>query len=68
MKEKEWDYMFKVILIGQSGVGKSNILMRYTRNQFTLNHSMTHGVEYAHKNVNIQGKIVKLQIWDTIGQ
>jgi Ras-related protein Rab-11A len=43
-KEKEWDYMFKVILVGRSGVGKSNILLRYTRNQFNMNHNSSSGV------------------------
>lgn len=60
--------MFKIILIGSSGVGKSNILLRFTRNQFNENHQVTIGVEYAAKNVTVNGKIIRLQVWDTMGQ
>lgn len=44
MSKPEHDYMFKIILIGSSGVGKSNILLRFTRNQFNENHQTTIGV------------------------
>lgn len=63
-----YDYMFKVILLGSSGVGKSNILLKFTRNQFNESHQTTLGVEYAAKNLEINGKIIRLQIWDTAGQ
>lgn len=62
------DYMFKVILIGSSGVGKSNLLLRFTRNQFNETHQTTIGVEFAAKNIEINGKVIRLQIWDTVGQ
>jgi small GTP-binding protein len=68
MNNQEHDYMFKTILIGSSGVGKSNILLRFTRNQFNQNHQTTVGVEFATKSMNVNGKIIKLQIWDTLGQ
>lgn len=68
MSKPEHDYMFKIILIGSSSVGKSNILLRFTRNQFNENHQMTMGVEYAAKNVTVNGKVLRLQIWDTMGQ
>lgn len=68
MSKNDFDYMFKVILIGSSSVGKSNILLRFTRNQFNERHQMTIGVEYAAKNVETNGKNVRLQIWDTLGQ
>jgi Ras-related protein Rab-11A len=66
--EQEYDYLFKIVLIGDSGVGKSNILSRFTRNEFNLESKATIGVEFAQKTINIEGKIVKAQIWDTAGQ
>ncbi|KAJ8647408.1 hypothetical protein MRB53_000431 [Persea americana] len=57
--EEEYDYLFKVVLIGDSGVGKSNLLSRFTRNEFCLESKSTIGVEFATRT---------LQIWDTAGQ
>ncbi|KAK4467865.1 hypothetical protein MN116_008784 [Schistosoma mekongi] len=67
-KEDEYDYLFKIVLIGDSGVGKSNLLSRFTRDTFALESKSTIGVEFATRNVNIDGKIIKAQIWDTAGQ
>ncbi|CAN8065138.1 unnamed protein product [Agarophyton chilense] len=66
--EDEYDYLFKIVLIGDSGVGKSNLLLRFTRNEVDLNSKTTIGVEFATRSVPIQGKIIKAQIWDTAGQ
>lgn len=66
--EDDYDYLFKVVLIGDSGVGKSNLLSRFTRNEFNLESKSTIGVEFATKSLNIDGKIIKAQIWDTAGQ
>ncbi|KAK4492445.1 hypothetical protein RD792_003253 [Penstemon davidsonii] len=66
--DHEYDYLFKIVLIGDSGVGKSNILSRFTRNEFCLESKSTIGVEFATKTVKIEGKTVKAQIWDTAGQ
>ncbi|CAA2969648.1 ras-related protein Rab11C-like [Olea europaea var. sylvestris] len=66
--DQEYDYIFKIVLIGDSGVGKSNILSRFTRNEFCLESKSTIGVEFATKNLQIEGKTVKAQIWDTAGQ
>eukprot|EP01134_Creolimax_fragrantissima_P005593 CFRG5593T1 len=63
-----YDYLFKIVLIGDSGVGKSNLLSRFTRNQFSLETKSTIGVEFATRSVEIDGKIIKAQIWDTAGQ
>lgn len=68
MSKNDHDYMFKIILIGSSGVGKSNILLRFTRDQFNESHQTTIGVEYAAKNVEVHGKKIRLQVWDTVGQ
>ncbi|CAA7408645.1 unnamed protein product [Spirodela intermedia] len=66
--EDDYDYLFKVVLIGDSGVGKSNLLSRFTRNEFSLETKSTIGVEFATRSVNVDGKIIKAQIWDTAGQ
>ncbi|EPQ58661.1 ras-domain-containing protein [Gloeophyllum trabeum ATCC 11539] len=63
-----YDYLFKVVLIGDSGVGKSNLLSRFTRNEFNLETKSTIGVEFATRSINVNGKVVKAQIWDTAGQ
>ncbi|KAF9501109.1 Ras-related protein Rab-11A [Pleurotus pulmonarius] len=63
-----YDFLFKVVLIGDSGVGKSNLLSRFTRNEFNLESKSTIGVEFATRSINVDGKTVKAQIWDTAGQ
>ena len=65
---EEYDYLFKVVLIGDSGVGKSNLLSRFTRNEFSLETKATIGVEFATRSVTISNKVIKAQIWDTAGQ
>ena len=61
--------MFKLILVGFVAVGKSNILLKYTRDQFNEESQSTIGVEYATKTITTsQGTRIKLQIWDTAGQ
>jgi small GTP-binding protein len=66
--DEEYDYLFKVVLIGDSGVGKSNLLSRFTRNEFNLESKSTIGVEFATKSIQAEGKTIKAQIWDTAGQ
>jgi Ras-related protein Rab-11A len=63
-----FDYLFKVVLIGDSGVGKSNLLSRFTRNEFNLETKSTIGVEFATRSISVDGKTLKAQIWDTAGQ
>ncbi|XP_013878523.1 RAB11a, member RAS oncogene family, like [Austrofundulus limnaeus] len=67
-REDEYDYLFKVVLIGDSGVGKSNLLSRFTRNEFNLESKSTIGVEFATRSIQVDGKTIKAQIWDTAGQ
>ncbi|KAK2844981.1 hypothetical protein Q5P01_011640 [Channa striata] len=67
-REDEYDYLFKVVLIGDSGVGKSNLLSRFTRNEFSLESKSTIGVEFATRSIQVEGKTIKAQIWDTAGQ
>eukprot|EP01089_Gocevia_fonbrunei_P012467 TRINITY_DN2960_c0_g1_i1.p1 TRINITY_DN2960_c0_g1~~TRINITY_DN2960_c0_g1_i1.p1 ORF type:complete len:217 (+),score=55.25 TRINITY_DN2960_c0_g1_i1:79-729(+) len=64
----EYDYLFKVVLIGDSGVGKSNLLSRFTRNEFNLESKSTIGVEFATRSIKCDEKTIKAQIWDTAGQ
>lgn len=66
--DDDYDYLFKVVLIGDSGVGKSNLLSRFTRNEFSLESKSTIGVEFATRSIRVDDKIIKAQIWDTAGQ
>ncbi|XP_006644709.1 ras-related protein RIC2-like [Oryza brachyantha] len=66
--EDDYDYLFKTVLIGDSGVGKSNLLSRFTKNEFCLESKSTIGVEFATRSIQVDGKVVKAQIWDTAGQ
>jgi Ras-related protein Rab-11A len=61
-------FLFKVVLIGDSGVGKSNLLSRFTRNEFNLDSKSTIGVEFATRSIQVDSKTIKAQIWDTAGQ
>ncbi|GMH12249.1 hypothetical protein Nepgr_014090 [Nepenthes gracilis] len=65
--DHEYDYLFKIVLIGDSGVGKSNILSRFTWNEFCLESKSTIGVGFATRTLQVEGKTVKAQIWDTAG-
>ncbi|KAK9110736.1 hypothetical protein Sjap_018796 [Stephania japonica] len=62
------DYVFKTVLIGDSAVGKSQILSRFARNEFSVDSKATIGVEFQTRTLEIEHKSVKAQIWDTAGQ
>ncbi|XP_059669839.1 ras-related protein RABA4d-like [Cornus florida] len=62
------DYVFKIVLIGDSAVGKSQLLSRFAKNEFSLDSKATIGVEFQTKTVALDHKTVKAQIWDTAGQ
>jgi len=62
------EYLFKVVIIGDSAVGKTNLLSRYARSEFNLHSKATIGVEFQTQSMDIDGKEVKAQIWDTAGQ
>lgn len=66
--EEECDYLFKAVLIGDSAVGKSNLLSRFSKDEFRFDSKPTIGVEFAYRNVHVGDKIIKAQIWDTAGQ
>lgn len=67
-EEEECDYLFKAVLIGDSAVGKSNLLSRFARDHFCFDSKPTIGVEFAYRNVRVGDKLIKAQIWDTAGQ
>eukprot|EP01114_Cavostelium_apophysatum_P008411 TRINITY_DN2086_c0_g1_i1.p1 TRINITY_DN2086_c0_g1~~TRINITY_DN2086_c0_g1_i1.p1 ORF type:complete len:203 (-),score=35.20 TRINITY_DN2086_c0_g1_i1:112-720(-) len=63
-----YDHLFKYIIIGPSGVGKSCLLLQFTDKRFHNEHDLTIGVEFGARMITIDGKQIKLQIWDTAGQ
>jgi Ras-related protein Rab-1A len=65
---KEFDHLYKTVIIGNSGVGKSAILVRFVENQFSEHYLATIGVDFRFKTIQVDGKNVKFQIWDTAGQ
>uniref|UniRef100_A0A7S3VAP6 Ras-related protein Rab-1A n=1 Tax=Chaetoceros debilis TaxID=122233 RepID=A0A7S3VAP6_9STRA len=67
-KKSDYDYLFKLVLIGDSGVGKSCLLLRFADDAFTESYISTIGVDFRFRTVKIDKKTVKLQIWDTAGQ
>jgi Ras-related protein Rab-8A len=66
--ESNNSYTVKLIIIGDSGVGKTNLLMQYCDSEFKINYVPTIGVDFKIKTVNLDGCKLKLQIWDTAGQ
>jgi len=65
---ESYDYLFKFLIIGQAGTGKSCLLHHFIESKFKEDSSHTIGVEFGSRIVNVGGKSVKLQIWDTAGQ
>ncbi|OMJ87924.1 hypothetical protein SteCoe_10248 [Stentor coeruleus] len=63
-----YNYLFKYIIIGDTGVGKSCLLLQFTDSRFRNDHDLTIGVEFGAKIVQIENKSIHLQIWDTAGQ
>lgn len=63
-----FNFLFKYIIIGDSAVGKSNLLLRYTHNNFNDDYQATIGVEFGAKNLSFKDRIYRVQVWDTAGQ
>jgi Ras-related protein Rab-11A len=68
MEDDNYEMMFKVVLVGDSFVGKTNIMSKYLKNEFHEDSKATVGVEFGSRQFNIEGHVVKAQIWDTAGQ
>lgn len=68
LKSKEYDYLFRMLLIGDSGVGKSCLLLRFADDSYNENFVSTIGVDFRIRTMSIDGKRAKTQIWDTAGQ
>jgi Ras-related protein Rab-8A len=64
----DYDYLIKLLLIGDSGVGKSCLLLRFSDDSFTTSFITTIGIDFKIRTVELDGKRIKLQIWDTAGQ
>uniref|UniRef100_A0A0E0KKS8 Uncharacterized protein n=1 Tax=Oryza punctata TaxID=4537 RepID=A0A0E0KKS8_ORYPU len=64
----DYDYLIKLLLIGDSGVGKSCLLLRFSDGSFTTSFITTIGIDFKIRTVELDGKRIKLQIWDTAGQ
>lgn len=69
------DILAKLLIIGNSGVGKTNILLKFTANTFVMSHITTigkffryKGIDFKSKTILVDGKKIKMQIWDTAGQ
>ena len=65
---KDHDYFIKVVLVGNSAVGKSSLMLRFADDKFTTNYVNTIGVDFRFKTFNVDRKRIKIQIWDTAGQ
>ena len=66
--EDNYEMMVKVVLVGDSGVGKTNIMSKYLKNEFHEDSKATVGVEFGAKQFTVEGHVIKAQIWDTAGQ
>lgn len=65
---EHYDLICKIVLVGESSVGKTGLIRRFTRDVFTTQTNTTIGIELAHKTVQVRGRTIKAQLWDTGGQ
>ncbi|XP_059836137.1 ras-related protein Rab-13 [Hypanus sabinus] len=65
---KAYDYLFKLLLIGDSGVGKTCLIIRFADDNFNSTYISTIGIDFKIKTIDVGGKKIKLQVWDTAGQ
>jgi small GTP-binding protein len=62
------DYKIKIIVVGDSGVGKTNLINRFASDKFDINSKATIGVEFVYKTLKINKEVIKVEVWDTAGQ
>jgi small GTP-binding protein len=67
-KNQNYDYLIKLLVIGNSGVGKTNMLLKFCENNFMTSHLTTIGIDFKIKTISIGKEKIRLQIWDTAGQ
>ena len=67
-KDNDYNYLFKVVFVGDAGVGKTQIINKFVKNKFSNDYNPTIGLDFYSKTINSNGKIIKLQLWDTAGQ
>ncbi|CAF1463196.1 unnamed protein product [Rotaria magnacalcarata] len=68
VNDVEYNYLFKILIIGDSGVGKTAILQRFSQNYFSAEYLATIGVDFQIRTIDVNSKLCKLQVWDTAGQ
>ena len=67
-QREQYDFLFKIVLVGDSGVGKTNLLLRFAKDEFNMESKSTIGVEFATKTITTEnGHVIRAQIWDTAG-
>ena len=64
----DYDYLFKLLIVGNADVGKSSLLLRFSDDTFSESSFPTIGVDFKIRTINLDGHNIKLQIWDTAGQ
>ena len=68
MSEDRCEHLVKILMIGESAVGKSCLIQRFTKNEFSMHHTSTIAIDFKMKVIDIDGTKIKMQIWDTAGQ
>ena len=66
--ELKYDFLFKVVMIGDHGVGKTQLISRYDKNEFDIHSKTTIGVEFTSHRLMVEGKVIGAQLWDTAGE
>jgi small GTP-binding protein len=66
--QTDFETLIKILVLGDSNVGKTNFITRYTEKKFDENYVATLGIDFKTKNIQINNKTIKLQIWDSVGQ
>ncbi|XP_052271933.1 ras-related protein Rab-15-like [Dreissena polymorpha] len=68
MISKRYDHLLRLFLVGETGVGKTCLLCRFSSDDFNSSHISTIGIDFKTKMIDIDGQTVKVQVWDTAGQ